>query len=100
MRDMFAKGRASRPSGEAWRRAHPPESLKGPNSPNPVRGSANHFAKLDERTVSLIKRALVQAGGERGSGSRIAAEYGTSKYNVSLIKSGVTWRHVEPAVAP
>ena len=53
-------------------------------------GSRNHFASLDERKVSEIKRQL-RMGRE---GKDIAAEFGVNPPTISKIKLGHTWGHV------
>jgi transcriptional regulator len=53
------------------------------------RGSMNGNAKLSERDVKAIRRAQ----GERYAA--IAEFYGVSEKNVSAIKRGIIWGHVE-----
>ncbi len=54
-------------------------------------GSANHFAKINENLVVLIKKQL-----EKGVlNSSICNEFGVSKYVVSQIKTGRTWSHIK-----
>ena len=55
------------------------------------RGEKAPLAKLTEVDVREIKIAL--ANGE--SGASIARRYGVAKTNISAIKSGKTWAHVE-----
>jgi group I intron endonuclease len=56
-------------------------------------GSKCHLAKLTEDKVAVIKRRLQD--GE--SGSALAKEYGVAPTQISCIRLGKTWRHVEVA---
>jgi DNA-binding Xre family transcriptional regulator len=51
------------------------------------RGRANHGKKLTAEQVSKIKKLDLDHG-------EIAAAFGVSRSNISLIKEGKIWRHV------
>ena len=56
----------------------------------PVLGSQHGMSKLDEHKVLQI-RQLLSIG---IVGNELAKRFGVSKYTISLIKRGKTWRHV------
>lgn len=58
-----------------------------------LRGEENVSAKLTAQQVSRIKTMLAE---DRMYVSEIAREFGVSHSTIQAIKTGKTWRHVEP----
>jgi DNA invertase Pin-like site-specific DNA recombinase len=67
---------------------------KGRRVCNPVRGSANHHARLTEEQVIEI-HSLLRQGIKRKA---IALQFGVSRDLVSQIRAGVRWHHVYVAL--
>jgi hypothetical protein len=92
--DMLAKGR--HPHGEThYSKTRPEKVIRGDRhylrkNPQRVAGSANPFAKLDERRVRQL-RFEVEAGRAIAA---VAADYGVSASNVYLIVRRKAWGHV------
>lgn len=81
VRDMFAKGRAVPPAGDAhWFR----------RKAGAQRGANNFNARLDESAVATIKSTLAE-GVPIGP---LARQYGVTAPTISLILSGQNWPHV------
>jgi len=58
-----------------------------------VRGSANHFAAIDENKAKEIKLAL-RMDSSRGNIERISKALNVSRHIVSNIKNEKSWRHL------
>lgn len=56
-------------------------------------GEASPAAKLNDKSVSEIKKALRNGALQRD----LAKEYGVAKGTISFIANGITWSHVEAA---
>lgn len=64
---------------------------KGRNRNNTPRGSANHYARLDEDSVWAIRQMLAH---KLFTQAEIARDYGVSPMTLSRIANNQTWRHV------
>lgn len=60
-----------------------------------TKGARNGRARLAEHDVGIIKTLL----GLGVKNHRLATLYGVSKYIISLVKRGNTWRHVEAVLS-
>lgn len=66
-----------------------PESVKQ-KCRDSYRGAQCHLAKLDDEKVTFIKAAILRGD----NGAELARRYGVARTQISLIKRGLTWRHV------
>lgn len=62
---------------------------KGRNRPNPPSGERHHNSKLTEHEVFLIKQS-------RATQVQLAEIFGVTQANISEIRRGRTWKHVQP----
>lgn len=69
----------------------PPEKMWVVANKHLLRGEGNHNAKLSEQDV----RAIIEQLSKGVLGKTLAREYGVSPKNISEIKLGTAWKHLD-----